>query len=96
MYVCLCLSNRVFTTVVSVYCNKDMLELESGHEELIHALAWNVSSLTSDSPRGNKEVECGEGEETHQSGMSWPGECCLSAKGSSCLDSGSNIPLGFP
>lgn len=55
--VCLFLSIRVFTTVVSVYCNNDMLELESGHEELIHAAAWNVSSLTSDSPRGNKEVE---------------------------------------
>lgn len=53
-------------------------------------------SLGSDSPRGNKEVEFMEREETHESGMSWLGGCCLSARGSSCLDSGSGALLGFP
>lgn len=73
-----------------------MLGLESGHEELIHAAAWNVSSLTSGSPRGNKEVEFGEGEETHEKGTSWPAERRLVAKASSCLEPGSDIQVGFP
>lgn len=95
--VCLCLFNHFFTSVVSSYCNKKhACILRCGHEELIHAGTWNVSSLRSDSPRGNKEVGVREGEETHENGMFWPGECCPSARGSSCLYSGSSTPLGFP
>lgn len=83
------LSSLLFPSIVI----KQAHTLRNGHEELIHAGTWNVSSLRFDSLWGNKDRE---GEETHESGISWPGECCLSARGSSCLDSGSRAPLGFP
>lgn len=61
VFVCFCLKALLSTLdwFPSIVINAP----RTGHEELIHAGMWNVSSLRSHSPRGNKEVGFVEGEE---------------------------------
>ncbi|MEQ2226461.1 hypothetical protein ILYODFUR_027689 [Ilyodon furcidens] len=60
-FVCFCLKTLLSTLewFPSIVINAPRI----GHEELIHTGTWNVSSLRSHSPRGNKEVEFVEGGE---------------------------------
>ena len=58
MFARACLNHFVFFTgAISVHCDKKICSQSSGHEEIIHTGTWNVSSLRSGSPCGNKEAE---------------------------------------